>query len=290
MRDPPSQVRRSSSFSRPSTPSQTGRPACEQRPRPRRHDAQGGLPLRRDPSGVEIGVSSPRAIAVVDRHVEAAARPVLRQVLPEIRQLQRGAHRVRGEVERRIVVAGDAEHEPSHRVGRSRAIVDQALPRRIPLDGHVLPEGADQIVEQLDRQPVPPNRVAQSHEHGIVRRRRDIAARRHGAGVQTAAPLIERVETLRRGHVAFVREIVGAAARTHRWPRSTAASRAAAGARPPESSRNGCAPAARRRRRPRRAASGGLRSRSCSPLDLGYPARWFASLASVNSRSESRLT
>ena len=67
------------------------------------------------------------------RKAEPTAGPVGheqidRQVLPEVRQLKRRAHRIRPRVELRVHVTGDAQHQASHRIGRAPAVVEQRRP------------------------------------------------------------------------------------------------------------------------------------------------------------------
>src|SRR5258706_13469877 len=68
----------------------------------------------------------------VARHVEPTRAPVAAELLPEIRQLQRRAQRVRGSIERLAAIAGSPEHESPDRIGRSAAVVENVWPRGVP--------------------------------------------------------------------------------------------------------------------------------------------------------------
>ena len=126
MRVPPSHVKRSSWRSRPRTPSHTSRPASnDSRVRAatrRKHTPPrlGQPPIRRDPARRALS-----AVDIVERHVEPAVLPVAIEVLPEVRQLQRGAERIRRAIEPRVVdarrCAARAGRPDSPSAGSSRA-------------------------------------------------------------------------------------------------------------------------------------------------------------------------
>ena len=67
------------------------------------HAPQDALPRLGHPAIVEIRDARAPCRDVVQRHVQAAVLPVAIEVLPEVRQLQRGAQRVRRSIERRVV-------------------------------------------------------------------------------------------------------------------------------------------------------------------------------------------
>ena len=72
---------------------------------------QDALPRLGHPAIVEIRGARPLCRDVVQRHVQAAILPVAIEVLPEVRQLERRAQRVRRWIERRVVYPSDAKHE-----------------------------------------------------------------------------------------------------------------------------------------------------------------------------------
>ena len=61
-------------------------------------------------------------------------------------------------------MAGDAQHQPADRIGRSPAVVEHVVPRLIALDRDVLPERAQQIGEEGHRQLVRAHRVGHRDE------------------------------------------------------------------------------------------------------------------------------
>ena len=211
MRMPPSQVARSSQRSRPRTASATGRPVDEER--------AGSRAAARSSAARQAGVnpardrdrrsSAPAACTIVARHVEAALRAVPLEVLPEVRELQRGADRVRRGVEPSLAVAGDAQHQPADRIGRSPAVVEQVGPGLVALSRYVLPERAQQIVEAAA--------TSRSHRRIVSRERReDVAASE--SDPRTAArrrrreprlPVVEQRQARVGVARAFVGEVVG---------------------------------------------------------------------------------
>ena len=108
---PPSHVARSSQRRRPVTASASGRP-CEKSARvsaaarvsATRHS---GL-IRRRPRSRR---SAPAAASSVCGNVHPALLPVAFEILPEIRELERGADRVRHPVQAGVAIARDAQHQ-----------------------------------------------------------------------------------------------------------------------------------------------------------------------------------
>src|SRR5215470_4995317 len=85
----------------------------------------------------------------VERNVNAAFFQVARNVLPEIRQLKRGAGCVGKLLAKRIAVAAEIEDEATDGIRGIDAIVEDRLPSGVTLDGLILPEGFEQIGEWL---------------------------------------------------------------------------------------------------------------------------------------------
>ena len=92
-----------------------------------------------------------------------------RDVLPEIRQLQRRAGRVRERLPLRVAIAAQVQHQPSHRVGRIPAVSEHILVGAVAHYGLVLHERPDQVGEWLLRQLVPRRGLLQRHEHRMRR-------------------------------------------------------------------------------------------------------------------------
>ena len=105
--------------------------------------------------------------ALVAGHVEAPLPPVALEVLPEIGELQRGAHGVGCAVALIVRAAGHAQHQPSDRVRRAPAVVHQLRPRRVALRVDVLAKGGEQILEQLDGKRAGTDGVAEGEEDGV---------------------------------------------------------------------------------------------------------------------------
>ena len=264
MRRPPSHVSRSSSRSRP-------RDAVADRAALARTRSRGHA--RRTPrcARVHAGVSGPppgrsrarrSASLHLARHVQAAGAPVAAEVLPEVRELQRRAQRVRRSIERLVAIAGDPQHEPADRIGRAAAVVEHVGPRGVASRRDILTERAHEIVEERQRQIERSDRVAERDEQS-ARRALGGGDRRALAGdrVVQAAAARRRSRACRVGRRRrrLRRRCRRPLARTRTRPRHAAASAPAAGARRRENSRSATAPAPRTRRT--RAASGsGLRN------------------------------
>ena len=133
----------------------------------------------------------------VRRHVEPIARPpVVPEVLPEVGELQRGAHGIGMPRCRLVAHAGDPQHQPSHRVGGTTAVVEDRVPRLVARRGHVLRERREQVVEQLRIEPAARDRVVHGDERGSdvlgrdLRRRR--SPRRRGSASLAQRPPLRR--------------------------------------------------------------------------------------------------
>lgn len=103
-----------------------------------------------------------RCAEVVDRHavarevVEGEVDPIARaqvvaDVLQVIEELQRRADPVGEQIELRVVVTEDAQHEATDRIRRAPAIVEELLGVGITRDPQVLREGVEQIEEEALR-------------------------------------------------------------------------------------------------------------------------------------------
>src|ERR1700740_3392671 len=82
----------------------------------------------------------------VERNVNTAALiEVARNVLPEIRELERRASEIGKPLAFGIPIAAKVENEAPHRIGGVEAITKNGLPRMVAVDGLVLAEGDEQI-------------------------------------------------------------------------------------------------------------------------------------------------
>ena len=100
------------------------------------------------------------------------------------------------------------KHQPANRIGRPAAIIEELMPCLIAVDAHVLPERAQQILEQRHRKTTYPNRVGESEEGGgmwIVSRARWPLQ----ALVQTDAPVVEPPQPLLGRQRSLIGEVVG---------------------------------------------------------------------------------
>ena len=147
-------------------------------------------------------------IAVGLRHIEPASSRVDAQVLPEIRELQCAANRVRLRERGGIVDAVQVKHQPPHRVGRATAVVQQFGAVGVGVLDNVLLERAEQVREQGHRQSKPRDRAGERFEHRCPAWRGRRAARDR---VQIAAVVGQVREPLRGRGIALVGEVVGGA-------------------------------------------------------------------------------
>src|SRR5690348_1580180 len=86
-----------------------------------------------------------------ERDVDAALLEVAADVLPEVRELQRGASGVGERLTLGVAVAEEIEHEAADRIRGVAAISDDIVPGFVAMNGLVLTKSAKQIAERLDR-------------------------------------------------------------------------------------------------------------------------------------------
>jgi len=118
--------------------------------------------------GVQVPLLHRKAVEQLAGHVDPPAAQVHRQVLPVVRELERGAEIVGERKERRVALAEDDEHQPADGVGREPAVAEQLAPRLVALLHRVLAEGGQQIEEQLFRDVEPAHRLAEGDEDRIL--------------------------------------------------------------------------------------------------------------------------
>ena len=220
-------------------------------------------------------------------HVEPPARPVHREILPEVGELQRGAHRIRRVVERVGPIAAQAKHDAADRIRRTATVVEHVVPGRVARDDDVLLECAQQIGEERLGQlelldgveqggkivPGAGSGVGSRSVHGARGPGSGAPGRRAGAGARSSPVPVRRRCRRRCG-------------RRHRPPPRAVEGGWEAGERRPGSSRSACAPAARTPRTMPGDSRDRGESHHCVSLT---PARRFAARAMVNSRSETRF-
>jgi hypothetical protein len=121
-------------------------------------------------------------------------------VLPEIRQLQRGAGVVGEALALLVAIPADIEDETPDGIGAAAAIIGELLERIVARDALVLLEGVDQIEERLDGDVMAVD--------GLVEREVDGAGRIAGVTVmQLASEAVEKLERLL-DVVNFIAQIV----------------------------------------------------------------------------------
>src|SRR6202035_1230886 len=85
----------------------------------------------------------------IERDVHATFLEVAGDVLPKVRELQRGASGVGKKLALFVPIAAEIQDQAADRVRRIRAIVQDRVPARVALDRLVLPKGLQQIGEGL---------------------------------------------------------------------------------------------------------------------------------------------
>ena len=96
----------------------------------------------------------------VERNVYAPLFEIARNILPEIRQLQRGAGVIRKLLPLSITITAEIENQSAHWVGRIDAVIEDGVPRGVALHPLVLAKRSQQIAERLLRNILRANRLA----------------------------------------------------------------------------------------------------------------------------------
>ena len=188
------------------------------------------------------------------RQVHAAAVVVGLQVLPEVRELQRGTDFVGPRVELRVALSRDAQHQAADRICRSAAVLKQLRPSVVSRHAHVLPERAQEVFEEFDRQRAAANGRADRQEDGdgvggLAEPGRQARLATGCCLPQSLHPAVQKELPFLGRPLPFVREIVGSAGKRVDRGQVDAGRGAAGAATPPESFRNDAVRRARRRRR-----------------------------------------
>src|SRR5205085_6319137 len=122
-------------------------------------------------------------------------------VLPEIRELQRGAGEIGKLLALRITISAEIEHEMADRIGGVAAVSEQVVEGFVARDGLVLAEGGEQIGELMPRNVEFADGAGEGNKNGMAR----VAV---VAGVEFGFPLIEQLQG-GCGTSSFIAEIVG---------------------------------------------------------------------------------
>ena len=165
-----------------------------------------------------ISQNAGRVLAVANRFFAHAEAPQILQrkinpslvivhahVLPEIRQLQRGASVVGKPLPLGIAIAAQVQHQMPHRIRRIAAVAQQIVERLVAADTLILPERGQQIGELC---------LGISNSRTVSASATNTGCRRMiavVAGIQLRFPLVEQLQ--RCGRVAnLIAQIVGDAA------------------------------------------------------------------------------
>jgi len=122
-------------------------------------------------------------------------------VLPEIRELQRGAGEIGKLLAFRITISAEIKDEMTDRIGGVAAVSEQVVEGFVPCDRLVLAEGGEQIGELMPGNVEFADGAGEGNENGMAR----IAV---VAGVEFGFPLIEQLQG-GCGASSFVAKIVG---------------------------------------------------------------------------------
>src|SRR5436309_15015830 len=103
----------------------------------------------------------------VERDVNAVLFKIARDILPEIRELQSGAGRIRESLTLFIAIAAEIEDEVTDWVRGISAVVENRIPTWITLHSLVLPESFQQISERFFRNIFLHNGFTERDKNGI---------------------------------------------------------------------------------------------------------------------------
>ena len=110
-------------------------------------------------------------------------------------------------VQTRIVVSGDPQHEPAHRIGGSAAVIEHVGPRLVAVRRDILTKRAEQILEERHRKVARANRLSNREKYLIGR----IALVGPHARVQPLFPIIQQSQAFGGRPAALVGKIIGGA-------------------------------------------------------------------------------
>ncbi len=103
----------------------------------------------------------------VERDVDAAFFEIARDVLPEIRELERGAGAVGEMLAFGVAIAAEIENEAADGIRGIDAVVDDGVPIFIALYELILAEGFEQVGEGLLRNVLRKNGFTKGDEDGV---------------------------------------------------------------------------------------------------------------------------
>jgi hypothetical protein len=101
---------------------------------------------------------------VLARQVDAAFAEIDGEVLPEVRELERGADVVGARLALGVGVAEEVQHEVADRVRGVHAVVHELVERREAGEAHVHAERGEQPLKRLDRDRERPHGVGERDE------------------------------------------------------------------------------------------------------------------------------
>ncbi len=97
--------------------------------------------------------------------ITAAALLVLDDVLPEIRQLERGADLVGEQRDLLVPITTDQKHQSAYWIGRVVRVFEQFVPGFVFRLDLIHAEGDQKVMEELSREIARPDRLVQCDEH-----------------------------------------------------------------------------------------------------------------------------
>jgi hypothetical protein len=158
------------------------------------------------PPAPERFEAPPETIEVFERDVDAVALgEVGAHVLPEVRQLEGGAHVIGARRALVVTMAEETEHDAADRVGGAPAVLEDVGEGGEPAAraGGVAPERRQEVAERLERQVVAGDRVAEGQEHRVAR-----GGRVDRGALESPLELVETRQALGRRRDALVGDVV----------------------------------------------------------------------------------
>ncbi len=108
------------------------------------------------------------ATYIFSRKVQSAARYIDAEVLPEVRQLERRADRIRFPVEATVAVSEQPQDDPSDWIRRPATIIQHISKGLIASDRYILAKCREKVRQQFLREVMFPDGAAQCDERGMV--------------------------------------------------------------------------------------------------------------------------
>jgi hypothetical protein len=186
----------------------------EKLPRTRGNAYKRATPGLCQPAAFKISFPGAAGLPILGGQIQATASPVTPEILPEVGELKRSTEGIRGLVQPLVTIPRNAQDQTSDGIGGSATVIEHFLPRVISMRRNILPERAQQIFKQRERQLPPPDCIAESQKHLIVVIAADpLGVRTWLEVVYTAtkpiAPAVNQTMTLRVRSHALIGEIIG---------------------------------------------------------------------------------